>query len=218
MQIQEAAKRNILVMVNVHRTIATAWPGEGLWYDSHVSEAEAIQSWRKLAQSLCKHWNVFAADLVNEPVKASWGRNSPRDWNKAAERMGNAVLEECPRLLIFVQGIGGSPGAPGDGGESQGYFWGENLVGVKAAPVQLTDMSKLVYSPHTYGPGVFPNQPYFPTCTGPGCVHQVHRFPGNMPAIWDRHFGNVAQESKHAIVVGEVRALTRRLTLFVVQR
>ncbi|KAL1498800.1 hypothetical protein AB1Y20_014107 [Prymnesium parvum] len=216
--IEEAAKREILVMVNVHRTMPTAWPGEGLWYDSHVSEREAIDSWRALARSLCKHWNAFAADLVNEPVKAAWGRGGANDWNKAAERIGNAVLDECPRLLIFVQGVGGNPGAPGDGGEAQGYFWGENLVGVKAAPVRLRDMSKLVYSPHTYGPGVFPGQPYFPTCTGGGCVRQNPPFPANMPAIWDRHFGVVAAESKHALVIGEAFTLstfyytTRRCT------
>ncbi|KAL3896580.1 MAG: hypothetical protein SGPRY_013239 [Prymnesium sp.] len=207
--IRGAATRGLLVMVNVHRTMAEAWPGEGLWYDSRVSEAEAIASWKKLARSLCKHWNVFAADLVNEPVKASWGRGGANDWNKAAERLGNAVLAECPRLLIFVQGVGGKPGAPGDGGESQGYFWGENLVGVKAAPVRLNDMSKLVYSPHTYGPGVFRDQPYFPTCQGAGCVSQSPPFPANMPAIWDRHFGSVAEESKQAVVVGEASQLPR---------
>ena len=198
-----------MVMVNVHRTIATAWPGAGLWYDEHVSEVEAIESWRKLARSLCKHWNAFAADLVNEPVKASWGRNTAKDWNKAAERLGNAVLEECPRLLIFVQGVSGEPGAPGDGGISQGYFWGENLVGAKEAPVKLLDMSKLVYSPHTYGPGVFPNQPYFPACGG-GCAKPLpgqppfQPFPRNMPAIWDSHFGFLAASSGNAIVIGEV--------------
>ena len=48
--------------------------------------------------------------------------------------------------------------------------WGENIVGAKTAPVRLSDMTKLVYSPHTYGPGVFPNQNYFPTCQGGGCT------------------------------------------------
>ena len=56
-----------------------------------------------LANTLCPHWNAFAADLVNEPRKGSWGRGSSNDWNKAAERIGDAVLDACPRLLIFVQ-------------------------------------------------------------------------------------------------------------------
>ena len=78
-----------------------------------------------------------------------WGRGAPTDWNKAAERFGDKVLSVCPRLLIMVQGVGGEPGAPNDGGISEGYFWGENLVGAATSPVQLVDMTKLVYSPHT---------------------------------------------------------------------
>ena len=136
-------------MVNVHQTTSTTWPEDLLWYDGVVSEADALRSWGILAELLCPHWNAFAADLVNEPVKASWGRGEPTDWNKAAERFGDKVLSVCPRLLIMVQGVGGEPGAPNDGGISEGYFWGENLVGAATSPVQLVDMTKLVYSPHT---------------------------------------------------------------------
>jgi endoglucanase len=146
---RKAAERRLLVMVNVHRTVADAWPGDGLWYDAQVTEETAIASWISLAQRLCPHWNFFAADLVNEPQKATWGRGSPLDWNKAAERIGDAVLGACPRLLIFVQGVAGEPGAQGDGGVEEGYFWGENFAGVHSAPVRLIDQTKLVYSPHT---------------------------------------------------------------------
>ena len=209
--IREAGKRKLLVMVVVHRTTATAWPGDGLWYDKDVSEEDAKESWTKLATMLCKRWNAFAADLVNEPVHATWGRNKPIDWNKAAERLGDTVLSACPRLLVFVQGVGGEPGAPGDGGVAEGYFWGENFVGAKTAPVRLSDMTKLVYSPHTYGPGVFPNQNYFPTCQGGGCTcqgggycgHERNPWPQNMPDVWDKHFGFVADLTGRAVVVGE---------------
>ena len=199
---RKAADRRLLVMINAHRTIPTAWPGEGMWYDGSVSESRVINSWQKLSQVFCSHWNFFAADLANEPRKASWGRGRPTDWNKAAERLGNVVLNYCPRLLIFVQGVAADPGAPEDGGVAQGYFWGENLFGVHSAPVQLADMSKLVYSPHTYGPGTVAQQSYFPTCSGGGCGH-AGGFPNNMPAIWDRHFGFVAEKTKQAVVIGE---------------
>ena len=43
--------------------------------------------------------------------------------------------------------------------------------------MQLIDQSKLVYSPHVYGPSVY-LQHYF---TAPG-------FPNNMPAVWEQHF------------------------------
>ena len=55
-----------------------------------------------------------------------------------------------------------------------------NLAGVARAPVRLADQTRLVYSPHVYGPGVY-EQPYF--CDA--------HFPANMGAIWDRHFGAV---------------------------
>ena len=141
LQMRKAAERRLLVMVNAHRTVASAWPGDGLWFDSDINEPAAISSWTSFAKQFCTHWNFFAADIVNEPRMASWGRGRPTDWNKAAERIGNAVLGVCPRLLIFVQGIAGDPGAPGDGGVDAGYFWGENLYGVHSAPVQLVDQS-----------------------------------------------------------------------------
>lgn len=194
----KAAERRLLVMVNVHQTTSTTWPGDLMWYDSTVSEADALRSWGILAALLCPHWNAFAADLVNEPVKASWGRGRPTDWNKAAERFGDAVLAACPRLLVMVQGVGGEPGAPNDGGIGEGYFWGENLVGAATSPVKLVDMTKLVYSPHTYGPGVYKNQPYFPPRW-----QDSPAFPANMVQIWDRHFGSVQQATGRAVVIGE---------------
>ena len=196
--VRSAAKKRLLVMVNVHQTKATTWPGDLMWYDASVSEADAIRSWGILAELLCPHWNAFAADLVNEPVKASWGRGTPTDWNKAAERFGDKVLSVCPRLLIVVQGVGGEPGAPNDGGIGEGYFWGENFVGARTAPVKLVDMTKLVYSPHTYGPGVYREQPYFPPSW-----EGNPSYPSNMVDVWDRHFGFVQQATGRAVLIGE---------------
>ena len=196
--VRSAAKKRLLVMVNVHQTKATTWPGDLMWYDASVSEADALRSWGILAELLCPHWNAFAADLVNEPVKASWGRGTPTDWNKAAERFGDKVLSVCPRLLIVVQGVGGEPGAPNDGGIAEGYFWGENFVGARTAPIKLVDMTKLVYSPHTYGPGVYRDQPYFPPSW-----EGTPSYPSNMVDVWDRHFGFVQQATGRAVLIGE---------------
>ena len=65
---REAGKRGILVMIACHRITHDTWPGEGLWYDARrgYSEERVKQSWSLLADALCKHWNVFAADLQNE--------------------------------------------------------------------------------------------------------------------------------------------------------
>ena len=69
--------------------------------------------WRQIAETLCNQWNVFGVDLVNKPHAASWGFGRATDWNMAAARIGNHILSKCPRWLIFVEGVGFSPGAPG---------------------------------------------------------------------------------------------------------
>ena len=111
--------------------------------------------------------NVIAADLHNEPHgSATWGTSSAAtDWNKAAERCGNAILAVNPNWLIIVEGIEFYNGAS--------YWWGGNLAGVQNIPITLNSPNKVVYSPHDYGAGVW-NQPWFSDST----------FPNNMDGIW----------------------------------
>jgi len=101
---------------------ATSYGGahDRLWYSSNVSEASMITAWEHLADRYCDPisignfreaqsdaWNVFAADLMNEPFGASWGQGaSPLDWKLGAEKLGDAVLGRCPRWLVFVSGVG----------------------------------------------------------------------------------------------------------------
>ena len=98
---------------------------------------------------------TFTRSLQNEPHASSWAKNLPIDWDKGAARMGDHVLSECPRWLILVEGVGYDPGAPGGDDPGAGFWWGENLVGVRTAPVALSNPLKLVYSPHVYGPSVY---------------------------------------------------------------
>ena len=64
------------------------------------------------------------ADLQNEPHSASWGKGDERtDWGHAAERIGNHVLSQCARWLIFVEGVGYHPGAPGMDNDAWGIWW-----------------------------------------------------------------------------------------------
>jgi aryl-phospho-beta-D-glucosidase BglC (GH1 family) len=171
---REAASRGILIMLACHRIKADAWPGKGLWYDDSIGfpESRVKESWSAIAKLLCSQWNVFAADLQNEPHSASWGKDMDVDWNIGAQTLGNHVLEACPRWLIMVEGVGYDPGAPGGDDPGAGFWWGENLVGVKVAPVTLSNQEKLVYSPHVYGPSVY-QQHYF----------DDRRFPANMPEV-----------------------------------
>lgn len=50
--------------------------------------------------------------------------------------------------------------------------------------------NRLLLAPHAYGPDVYV-QSYF----------NDSNFPNNMPAIWDRHFGQFA--GNHALLLGE---------------
>jgi len=68
---------------------------------------------------------------MNEPHAASWGFGRATDWDRAAARLGNRVLQLCPRWLIFVEGVGNTPGAPDGDDPDAGYWWGGNLVGAK---------------------------------------------------------------------------------------
>ena len=80
---------------------------------------------------------------------ARQGYGDGSDWGHAAERIGNHVLSKCPRWLIFIEGVGYNPGAPGMDNSGDGIWWGENLAGAESQPIRLTDQTKLVYSPHT---------------------------------------------------------------------
>ncbi|MBV9174045.1 MAG: cellulase family glycosylhydrolase, partial [Chloroflexi bacterium] len=106
------------------------------------------------------------------------------DWRLAAGRAGNAILAVNPHVLIFVQGIEHS----GD----DWYWWGGNFLDARAAPVQLDVPGRLVYSPHDYGPGVYA-QSWFADAN----------FPGNMPAVWDAHWGYLSNEQIAPVVLGE---------------
>ena len=118
-----AARKGILIMMACHRINPHAWPGDGLWYGAEVPESRVLESWDKIANALCGRWNVFAADLQNEPWAASWAKGHSTDWNKAAERIGNHVLSKCARWLIMVEGVGYTPGAPGLDGPGTGVWW-----------------------------------------------------------------------------------------------
>lgn len=144
-------------------------------------ESDWLADLRTLA-TLAKQYAPFVVgiDLFNEPYGLTYER-----WRELAGQGGRAVLELNPRILVFMEGVG-SQGYQG----SQYPFWGENLTGVASAPVDLP-ASRLVYSPHAYGPSVS-DQAYFNTPA----------FPRNMPAIWDEHFGYL-WDAGHAVVPGE---------------
>ncbi|KAF1315054.1 Endoglucanase, partial [Globisporangium splendens] len=185
--INEFAKNKIFVLLDAHvlRSREGITP---LWYTSDADKTWFEDAWKILAARYKNTWNIIGADLKNEPHdEASWGSNDNNtDWRLASLQIGTSILEINPRWLIFVEGMQLSsrddPTYP--------CFWGENLMDVQRAQLELPISERLVYSPHVYGPNVY-GQPYFKDPT----------FPANMPAIWDNHFGFVKQYG--AMVVGE---------------
>ena len=139
-----------------------------------------------LAQRYAGADTVIGADLHNEPHgQATWGSGDPStDWRLAAEKAGNAILAVNPNLLIIVEGI--------EQYQGDWDWWGGNLIGAREYPVRLNLPHQLLYSTHTYGPGVYP-QPWFSDPT----------FPENMPGIWDRHWGYLSREGIAPVLVGE---------------
>lgn len=199
--IRKCRRRGIVVLLDMHRFKGS----EGippLWKDDSAgwTEARVVKAWQKIVRRYKDEPAVFAADIKNEPHGAAmWprsrkpgvdGAGSGLDWPSAAERIGNAILEVNPRLLIFVEGI--ADRGPAD---MSGYscWWGGCLNGVKSRPIQLRIANRTVYSPHVYGPDVF-DMPYFAQGTG---------FPRNLPAIWDADFGFIKTDKLGSLVIGE---------------
>jgi endoglucanase len=186
--IQEAAKNELLIMLDSHRLNDTTIPE--LWYGDGFTEADWIETWKLLAERYKNQSNVVAADLKNEPHgTASWGTGDLRfDWRLAAERCGNAILAINPNWLIVVEGV--EKNVPNQ--QLSGHWWGANLEGVKSFPVRLNVANKVVYSPHEYGQGVF-DQVWFNTLD----------FPQNLYERWDKGFFYIAANGIAPVLIGE---------------
>jgi endoglucanase len=160
--IDALAQENLVVILDNHRSrgdwCCDTLHGDGLWHTAEYPESQWIADWRTVAQRYKSQPAVVAMDLRNEiraevpdsqtgcidcdsPADAgcaclqpSWGDGNPEtDWPAAAERGGNAILEENSSLLIVVEG----------------NFW-STWFGASYRPVRLNVANRLVYSPHNY--------------------------------------------------------------------
>jgi endoglucanase len=157
-----------------------------LWYTPQYPESRWLSDWQMLAKHFLGNTAVIGADLHNEPRSpACWGcGNAAIDWQAAAQRAGNAILAINPNWLIFVEGI--------DTYNGDSYWWGGNLEGVQAHPVQLNVAHRLVYSVHDYPASVF-NQPWF----------SASNYPANLPSVWDKYWGYIQKQGIAPVWVGE---------------
>lgn len=184
--IEAAGEYGLKVILDNHSRNPDGYMNEQVWYTDSVSEEQWILNWIKIADRYYGNTTVVAFDINNEPHgSATWGTgNAGTDWNSAAERCGNAILNVNPDALIIVEGV------EKVGGDS--YWWGGNLSGARGQPIVLTSPQKLVYSAHEYGPEVFA-QPWFTAAD----------FPSNLPAIWKSHFGFLMDEELGHVFIGE---------------
>jgi len=187
--ISYAGSIGLKVYLDCHSAKADDYANENLWYipgDSYYTEAQWISDWVKMATHYAGNSTVIGCDLKNEPKgNATWGNSSPTtDWNKAAERCGNAILAVNPHLLIIVEGIQTYNG---------GSYWdGGNLSGAGTYPVTLNVPNQVVYSPHDYPASVY-NQPWF----------SAANYPANLPAVWNSNWGYLFQNQQAPVLVGE---------------
>ncbi|MEW1835887.1 cellulase family glycosylhydrolase [Microbacterium sp. NPDC079995] len=158
-----------------------------LWYTDKYSEKRWISDWRMLAARYKSDPTVIGVDLHNEPRgNACWGCGvRARDWQAAAVRAGNAVLDVNPKLIIIVEGVQFAP-------DGSATWWGGNLRGVAKKPVTLKVKNRVVYSPHEY-PSSISDQPWFHTSN----------YPANLPSVWERNWGYIATKKIAPVFVGE---------------
>ncbi len=178
-------ENNIKIVLDNHSRAADAFLEEDFWYTAEYSEERWINDWVFLADRYKGKSAVVGMDLNNEPHGSTWGNsNAATDWNKAAERCGNAVLEVNPEVLIIVEGVGEF--------EGDSYWWGGQLKGAEKYPIVLSNPEKLMYSAHEYGPEVS-DQDWF----------NVPDFPNNMPGLWEEHFHYLYENNASPIFIGE---------------
>lgn len=188
--VAELDRRKIYVLLDHHRPDCSGQ--SELWYTDKYPEEQWLKDLTTLAERFRDVRHVIGIDLKNEPRgKATWGTGDKRtDWNAAAERAAQAVLKLAPQWLIFVEGIENNPKENNWCSSTGPHFWGENLEPLACTPLDIPP-DRLVLAPHTYGPDVHP-QPFFDDPT----------FPANMPAIWDRNFGQFLKQG-YAVILGE---------------
>ena len=194
MIIEAANEHDLLVTLAAARLAPRESPGNGLWHSTALPESSIMRSWTKITNVLCAQPNFFAVDLFDGPHGAAWGLGGPNlDWRVAAQRLGDQVLAGCPRLLVMVQGARTEPWVDHLAPE---LTPGLNLMGVKKAPIQLSNPAKLVYAPAL----VPPSEHMLP-------AYSDAAFPSNMPLIWGRQFGFVPELTGAALVLSRVGGL-----------
>lgn len=219
-----ASRHGLRVILDSHRS-KPGWSaqGNGLWYSRRCPPSAWVESLVFLARRYAGTDTVIGIDLRNEPGspavdETEWPRNGgavwgepdrrlsrhARDWARAAEDTGNAVLADNPDLLVIVEGVRGDAAGPVFDGAVHLYWPGGNLSGVDRAggrrrgarPIRLDVDHRLVYSVHDYGPEMHPAIPWCRQGT-------TAATPDACRSVWDQTWGYIARRGIAPVYVGE---------------
>ncbi|KAG9416643.1 hypothetical protein AC1031_001031 [Aphanomyces cochlioides] len=216
--------RNIGVMISLH-TLTTMVSG-GNWYSEAlgVSKDDFLTAVDKLTKNLCtnEYWNIIGLDAKNEPHQASWS-----EFSDGATIIGNRMLKGCPKWMIFVEGVNQGTNSVNIDGTTFEYFdwWGGGLQEAGSKPVNLAMSNKVVYAPHYYNTGVFPQKYFYGSSLSDELDDATlkRRVEGTSYSM----FGYLNKKQDAAVVLGEFAGLyakdahpmktTKRTTDFLIQ-
>lgn len=149
--VAELTRQGMAVILNNHTTNSVwccGWTDANGFWDSQQSLERWQNDWVMLARRYSGNPAVVGADLRNEVRphgldSPNWGQGNRHDWRKAAQEMGNRILDVNPNLLIVVEAVN---------------WWGLLVDGSRPylrpaanLPVLLKRGDKLVYAVHNYG-------------------------------------------------------------------
>eukprot|EP01084_Bolivina_argentea_P255658 430126_1 len=146
--VQSAGLKGLLVMPDLHSKSAGGFM-EGL---NDIDNAIAIATWGTVAELLKDEYNVFIADVFNEPHDVSNSEWS--DWIDFTKDVANAIWVTGANWMIAIQGTNWEC-------DVINCAWGENLEGVRNTGITFDETSygsnRFVWSPHVYGADVTGN-------------------------------------------------------------
>ncbi|MFR9798720.1 cellulase family glycosylhydrolase [Streptomyces sp. MS06] len=205
----ELCKRyGLKVMLDVHSAEADnsghVYP---VWWKGSITPEKFYQAWEWAADRYKNDDTVVAMDIENEPhgkadqdPHAKWDDSTDTDnFKNACQTAGRRILAVNPKVLILCEGIETYPkdGTGWDSPDPKAFYndwWGGNLRGAKDHPVDLgAHQSQLVYSPHDYGPAVFP-QPWFEGDWNRGTLERD---------VWDPNWLYLHKQNTAPLLIGE---------------
>jgi hypothetical protein len=147
--------------------------------------------------------NIMGIDLFNEPWDYTW-----TEWRAIIDAGYTAINAVNPNILVFAEGVG----TKSTSGGSNNPNWGENLYEAGTNPPTMPK-TKLVFSPHAYGPSVCTQGFFADTNAQPNCATlqedafgdakcQIVTNAAKLEAGWETHFGYLKAQG-YAVCIGE---------------